>query len=489
MHATSTGAQSMHWYDKYKVDAGIPATSSSAKITLFDFSAITEVPPGDWEAAQAAERREIAARPAALLAAERALYRKIENMPHFTLRDGHKIPAVGLGTWKADRGQVRSAVHVALQAGYRHIDCASVYQNEDEVGDALHHALSRGHIQRSELFICSKVWNNDHAPDRVRAACLRSLKALKLDYLDLYMIHWPVTGNIGDEVRPSIKETWQALESLVKDGLVRSIGTSNFSAKKLGEIMSYAEILPSVCQVEVHPYHRNDTLITWCKERGIHVTAFSPLGSPDSESIFPRKIPAVLLKDPVVAEVAASTGKNVGQVLVRWALQHGTSVIPKSTNPDRIKGNLDVLDWELGEEEYTKLSTLKFQQRMVNGAMWLNPRGPYRTMEDLWDEPEAGEDEEEEEEKKGNANVGAETVQTKTSEVVVQSMNETDGPVAAAAVGDISTPVSSTKSHPVADLSPSLSNVEVKKEEGEVKKEGAARGGWGGRLSNWLGKK
>lgn len=176
------------------------------------------------------------------------------------------------------------------------------------------------------------------------------------------------------------------MESLVKEGLVRSIGTSNFSSTKLQEIMSYAEIAPSVCQIEIHPYHRNDDLLAWCAQHGIHVTAFSPLGSPDSESIFPRKVPAVLMKDPIVLDVAQQAGRNVGQVLIRWALQHGTSVIPKSTNPDRIRGNLDVLGWALTQEQYTVLSSLKFQQRMVNGAMWLHPRGPYKTMHDLWDE-------------------------------------------------------------------------------------------------------
>jgi alcohol dehydrogenase (NADP+) len=385
MPHTNPGTNQSQWYDKYKVDC---SAQGAPNLMFLDFSGVKEISAEDWAAAQEIERRELAARPAALLKAQKALYRRVENMPMITLRDGTTMPAVGLGTWKAEKGQVRAAVHIALQAGYRHIDCASVYQNEDEVGDALDYALSRKLIDRSELYICSKVWNNDHAPDRVRAACLRSIKALKLDYLDLYLIHWPVTGNVGNTVTPSIKDTWRALESLVKDGYVRSIGTSNFSAKKLAEIMEYAEVLPSVCQVEIHPYHRNDALINWCKENKIHVTAFSPLGSPDSESIFPRKVPAVLLKDPIVNEISQKMGKNVGQILVRWAIQHGTSVIPKSTNPDRLRGNLDVLDWELSKNDYAKLSSFKFQQRMVNGAMWLNPRGPYRTMEDLWDEAE-----------------------------------------------------------------------------------------------------
>jgi alcohol dehydrogenase (NADP+) len=441
------------WYDKYKVDC---SAQGAPNLMFFDFGGVKEISAEDWAAAQEIERRELAARPAALLEAHKALYRRVENMPMITLRDETTMPAVGLGTWKAEKGQVRAAVHIALQAGYRHIDCASVYQNEDEVGDALDYALSRKLINRSELYICSKVWNNDHAPDRVRAACLRSIKALKLDYLDLFLIHWPVTGNVGNTVTPSLKETWRALESLVKDGYVRSIGTSNFSAKKLAEIMEYAEILPSVCQVEIHPYHRNDALINWCKDNKIHVTAFSPLGSPDSESIFPRKVPAVLLKDPIVNEIAQKVDKNVGQVLVRWALQHGTSVIPKSTNPGRLRGNLDVFDWELSPKDYSRLSSFKFQQRMVNGAMWLNPRGPYKTMEDLWDEPEL---EDFEASDVGVCLITEAITEKEEEEVFVQKVEE---------------------------------KIEI---EGKNGKDGSNSGassprkGLGGKLANWLGKK
>jgi len=187
MDVRSPPQPSPAWYDKYRVDYGDTKTPGKGKISVFDFGSVRDIPPEDWEAVLEAESRELAARPEALRRAEQAKYKRI-NMPHYTLRDGTRLPAVGLGTWKADKGQVRAAVHVALQAGYRHIDCASVYQNEDEVGDALTYALSRGLVDRSELYICSKVWNNDHAPDRVRAACLRTLKALKLDYLDLYLV-------------------------------------------------------------------------------------------------------------------------------------------------------------------------------------------------------------------------------------------------------------------------------------------------------------
>ncbi|KAL4858530.1 Aldo-keto reductase family 4 member C10 [Chlorella vulgaris] len=352
------------WWNKYEVQADPRNPQSSTAVKLFSLAGRNDADLAvDAAAVAAAEQRELAARPEATAAAQRALYARVQ-VPSFTLRDGHTIPAVGLGTWKAAPGEV----HTALQAGYRHIDCASVYQNEEEVGGAVHHVLSAGLVPRSELYLCGKVWNNDHAPARVRQACLKSIQALRCEYLDLYLIHWPVTGSVGPELRPSVRETWQAMEGLVREGLVRSIGVSNFGARKLQDILGYAEIPPAVCQVEVHPYHRNDALIAFCRAASIHVTAFSPLGSPDSASIFPRKKPLVLMEDETVRAVAKRTGKNVGQVLIR--------------------GNLDVLDWELSAADYAALSTLPFQQRMVNGAMWLNPKGPYTSMEELWDEPE-----------------------------------------------------------------------------------------------------
>jgi alcohol dehydrogenase (NADP+) len=393
MASPSVGGVQMPSIDSSWTDA-YTSTSADGLVT-FDFTGTEDIPESAWEQAQKVERDELERRDAFLKECEFEMYEAgetlAERMPKVELSAGRGffMPLIGLGTWKAEKGDVRRAVHHALRSGYRHIDCASVYQNEDEVGDAIQYVTRRGLVSREKLFVCSKVWNTDHTASRVRQACESSLKSLKVDYLDLYLIHWPVTGNVGSDVRPSVRETWEAMEGLVRDGLVRSIGVSNFSAKKLGDILSYCTVKPSVCQVEVHPYHRNDGLISFCKDHGIHVTAFSPLGSPDSESIFPRAVPdAVLMKDPRVQRVAERTGKNVGQVLIRWALQHGTSVIPKSTNPARIAGNLDVLDWELSPADYDLLSTMAFQMRMVNGGMWLNPKGPYVTMEDLWDEKE-----------------------------------------------------------------------------------------------------
>lgn len=315
---------------------------------------------------------------------------KFVPTPTAKLSSGYSIPLVGLGTWKSEPGVVGAAVSSALEAGYRHIDAAAIYGNEHEVGEALSAAISGGKVKREDLFVTSKLWNSKHRAADVRPALEKTLKDLRLDYLDLYLIHWPITGVPGPELTPPVVETWAALEALVDAGLVRSIGVSNFSVKKLGRLLDVARIPPSVLQVEIHPYWRNDALLNFAESKGIHVTAYSPLGSPDSSHLFKRKKSLDPLRDEVVGEVAAKLGRNAGQVLIRWALQHGTSVIPKSVSPARIAGNLDVLSWAIPADDFVRIETLPEQQRNVHGAVFLNPKGPYVTLEDLWDEPEDG---------------------------------------------------------------------------------------------------
>lgn len=319
-------------------------------------------------------------------------------MPTATLSSGYKIPLIGLGTWKTETtgdaarpNVVKSSVECAIKAGYRHIDCAAYYDNEGEVGAAFKTVFAHGVVSRGDIFVTSKLWIADHAKDRVRPACEKSMKLLGLDYLDLYLMHWPLTGNKGETVRPSIRETWEAMERLVDAGLVRSIGVSNFSATKVAAILEYARIRPSVVQVECHPYCRNDALLAFCKEENIHVTAHSPLGSPDSATLLSRdkSLPTVMT-EPLVAQLATKYGADVGQVLVRWGMQHGTSVLPKSSDPRRIRSNIEgpVLNFTLNEPDFEALSTLPIQVRSLCGSVWISPRGPYRSVEELWDEPE-----------------------------------------------------------------------------------------------------
>ena len=312
-------------------------------------------------------------------------YAAIGDMPTATLKSGRKMPLIGLGTWKSKAGEIKEAAVHALRAGYRHIDCAEYYANEHEIGQALRTVFAEGVVKREDVFLTSKLWNNHHSKESVKPAVQKILKNLGVDCLDLLLIHWPVTGNVGPTVQPTVRETWQAMEALVSEGLVSSIGVSNFSTKKVDSILSYAKVPLSVVQVEVHPYWRQDSLLAYCKDKGIHVTAYSPLGSPDSSTMFQRKGPK-LMDDPTLAAIASKLNKSPAQCLIRWGIQHGTSVLPKSVNEGRIKSNLDVIGWELPVEDYDSLSSLATQERMVSAKFWLNPRGPYKTHKDFWDD-------------------------------------------------------------------------------------------------------
>eukprot|EP00798_Chlamydomonas_sp_ICE-L_P017517 gene17517-23834_t len=344
-------------------------STSSGKAMLHDFTTLALV-PGD------------------LLGL--AGYTFLDSQEVATLNSGYKIPLVGLGTWKAEKGgAVAEAVKTALRAGYRHIDCAAFYQNESEeqVQVRLYPLValrSRNRFQ-AEGF---NPLNTSHGTADVMPACRKTLEDLQLSYLDLYLVHWPVTGTTGDVLTPSYKETWQAMEALVDAKLVRSIGVSNLSIVKLKELLTYARIKPAANQIEAHPFFRNDDLIQFCKEQGIHVTAYSPLGSPDSASVVSRKYSPSLVKLPIVTKIAEKHHVDAGRVLIRWAVQRGTSVLPKSVNPGRIKSNVQVFDWSLDAEDMAALSGIKIQLRMVDGSVWLNPAGPYRTLAEVWDNPE-----------------------------------------------------------------------------------------------------
>eukprot|EP00310_Coccolithus_braarudii_P021118 CAMPEP_0183350268 /NCGR_PEP_ID=MMETSP0164_2-20130417/18397_1 /TAXON_ID=221442 /ORGANISM="Coccolithus pelagicus ssp braarudi, Strain PLY182g" /LENGTH=313 /DNA_ID=CAMNT_0025522165 /DNA_START=105 /DNA_END=1046 /DNA_ORIENTATION=- len=307
--------------------------------------------------------------------------------PVVTLNDGRKMPLVGLGTWKSEPGQVKAAVIAAVKAGYRHIDCAAIYKNEGEVGEALEALFAEGVVTREQLWITSKLWNDCHASADVPTACAKTLADLKLDYLDLYLIHWPVvTGCTGPALTPTIEETWGAMETLQMEGRVKSIGVSNWSAKKLAAMKPFAKIFPAVNQCELHPKHRQDALLAACAELGTHLTAYSPLGSPDSAAMIKHE-GASVMQLPAVVETAAALGKSAAQVLIRWAVQRGTSVVPKSVTASRIEANFDVFGWELSAEQMAGLSAVEPQERMLHGAFWCNPEGPYKSVGELWDGP------------------------------------------------------------------------------------------------------
>jgi len=312
-------------------------------------------------------------------------YKTVEQ-DYATLPGGAKIPVVGLGTWKSKPGEVESAVEHALKVGYRHIDCADAYSNHKEVGEAFNKVFSDPDgPKREDVWITTKLNNPDHEPSKVKDNVTRFLKELQLDYLDCVLIHWPYqNGCKGKELKPSYKSTWQALEAVVDEGLVKHIGVSNISVKKFEDLLTYNRHPVVINQVEIHPYWRNDKLVEFAKSKGLHLTAYSPLGTPDSSSMMGNKDKKQLMEDPVVTELAKKYNKNVGQILIRWAIQHGTSVIPKSANKGRIEANLDVFSWKLEEEDYQKLH-FKNQERYLRGSLCIDPEGPYTSPEELWD--------------------------------------------------------------------------------------------------------
>ena len=293
-------------------------------------------------------------------------------MKNIKLNNDYEMPMMGLGTWKSNPGEVYQAVRWAIKLGYRHIDCAHIYGNEKEIGQALHDAMSEGDIQRSELFVTSKLWNDSHNPADVLPALKQSLSDLQLEYLDLYLIHWPVAQKKGTVMPHSDKDmeplkdvpidfTWAEMEKAAKFGLVRSLGVSNFGPKSLSHLIQQAEIIPAVNQVECHPFLQQDALLEFCRQNMIVMTAYSPLGS-QHEVNEPD-----LLSHPQIVEISQRLHITPAQVVLAWQLARGVVVIPKSVREERLKENLAATVVELDDADIAKINSLDKGYRYITG--------------------------------------------------------------------------------------------------------------------------
>jgi diketogulonate reductase-like aldo/keto reductase len=268
----------------------------------------------------------------------------MKDIPSVELNTGINMPVIGFGTWQIDnQNAAKDAVKTALDIGYRLIDTAKIYGNEEGVGEG----IKESGLDRSEVFVTTKLWNGDQGYDSALKAFDESLKRLGLEYLDLYLIHWPATDKRA--------ESWKALQKIYDGGLAKNIGVSNYTVRHLEELLASSKVVPAVNQIEFHPfiYDEQKEVLEFCKQKGIIVEAYSPLAR------------AKDLNNTTLHAVAERHGKTIAQIMLRWAIQHGTVPIPKSTNSGRIKENFDVFDFVLAEEEMSTINRLSSGNRVT----------------------------------------------------------------------------------------------------------------------------
>lgn len=300
-----------------------------------------------------------------------------------TLASGTKMPSVGLGFWKVGKDVCADVVQTACDIGYRHLDCACDYGNEVEVGHGIKRVLDGG-LSRDDLWVTTKLWNTFHKHEHVRPACERQLSDLGLDHIDLYLVHFPISLKYVpfDERYPpewtydpsaetprmeyekvTLAETWAAMEELKDAGLVREIGISNYNIGLIRETLAGCRIRPAALQVELHPYLTQETLLRYCEQENIAVTGFSPIGAKSYVPIGMAEESDSVLEEPVVKQIAARLDKIPVQVVLRWGIQRGTSIVPKSTSEAHLRENLNIFDWELSSDDMSAIASLNKNKR------------------------------------------------------------------------------------------------------------------------------
>ncbi|XP_077288671.1 aldo-keto reductase AKR2E4-like isoform X1 [Arctopsyche grandis] len=289
------------------------------------------------------------------------------------LNDGREIPVLGLGTYarQGKSDECRLSVESAISCGYRHIDTASFYNNEDEVGLGINNMIKEGVVTREEVFLTTKLWNDQHEEAKVVPALEESLKKLGLSYVDLYLIHWPLATNAdGSSSDIDYLETWRGMEKCKELGLAKSIGVSNFNLQQLERLLSNCKVIPVVNQVEANPNLTQKKLLEYCKSKKIVLTAYTPLGSMPEIRDRTKAPPAPTMDDPILTAMAKKYNKVTTQIVLRYLIDCGMVAIPKSVTPARIAQNIDIFDFALTPEEVKKIDEFNADFRVVAVAVW-----------------------------------------------------------------------------------------------------------------------
>lgn len=320
------------------------------------------------------------------------------KVPKKTLSNGSLIPVIGMGTFGSDNYDaqtIANAVKEGIKIGYRHIDCASVYENEKEIGSVLKDAIDNGVVKREDLWVTSKVWNDKH--DHVVESCKKTLTDLQLDYLDLYLVHWPFSNfhppkcdvntrqdNAVPYIHENFMNTWAQMESLQKMGLVKSIGTSNMTIPKMKLLLRDCKIKPVVNEMEIHPHFQQPELFSFLKNNEIEVIGYSPIGSPKRPERDRTPKDTVDIEDPVITSIAQRLNIHPAIVCLKWAVQRGQITIPFTVKKDNLNSNIKgILENSLTDDDMHNISKIDKNSRLIKGQVFLWKTA--ESWEDLWD--------------------------------------------------------------------------------------------------------